>query len=356
MTLDFRKLNVASLNYADIVASLKTFLKSEPSLSSLDFDNDASAINMLCNILATGVAYNGIYSQFGYHESFLSTATLLESIVGLSSNSSVLLEVKKSAKVSNSVSISSAGLSAYTPFNATAVDGTTILFFNTVGLTSDTETTVDLYSGSAMVQYTDWDFNTQSIVLPLTVDPETINLYSVDVYGTETTWTRLDKSSFSASLGNYYTVLNTVNGYLVTANLPESNPLDSTLTVYVKAVTTNGSIGNGAIITPASGVTFLTNNTPSGGYDTISVDLAKAKVQFAASSEHRCVTLEDYENAILQSGIPGTDDITKITVANGSVPCQVKVYVNGLSGDNQSALMVYLGIRAVAGINLIYSL
>lgn len=356
MTLDFRKLNVASLNYADIVGSLKSFLKSEPSLSSLDFDNDASAVNMLCNILATGVAYNGVYAQFGYHESFLSTANLLESVVGLASNSSVLLEVKKSAKVTNSVSISSAGLCAYTPFSAVAVDGTNILFFNTVGFSDSANTSLNLYSGSSVVQYTDWDFNTQSIVIPLTVDTETINLYSVDVYGNETIWTKVDKSSFSAEKGNYYTVLNTVNGYLVTANLPESNTLDSSSTVYVRAVSTNGSAGNNAIIEPVSSVTFLTNNSPNGGYDTISVDLAKAKVQFSSSSEHRCVTLEDYKNAILQSGISGTGDISKITVVNGSIPCQVKVYVDGLTTENQSALMVYLGTRAVAGINLIYSL
>lgn len=355
MTLDFKQLNVASLNYADIVASLKNFLRNEPSLSSLDFDNDASAINMLCNILATGVAYNGIYSQFGYNESFLSTANLLESIVGLASNSSVLLEVKKSAKSTNSVTVSAAGLSAYTPFNAIAVNGTNTFFFNTSPLSGNANTTLNLYSGSEIVQYTDWDFNTQSIVIPLTVDPETINLYSVDVLGVETLWTRVEKSSFSESQGNYYTVLNTVNGYLVSANLPESFPIDSADVVYVRAVQSNGSIGNDAVITAAPTVTFLTNNSPSGGYDVISVDLARAKVQFAASSEHRCVTLEDYENAILNSGISGTDDVTKITVANGSVPCQIKVYVDGLSSANQSALMTYLGTRAVAGINLIYS-
>ena len=85
-------------------------------------------------------------------------------------------------------------------------------------------------------------------------------------------------------------------------------------------------------------------------------ELAKAKVQFAASSQHKCVTLEDYENAILASGISGTDNLTNITVANGSVPCQIKVYVNGLSSAGQTELMLYLGQRAVAGINLVYSL
>ena len=356
MSLDFKKLNVASLNYNDIVNSLKNFLKAEPTLSSLDFDNESSATNLLCNVLATGAAYNGVYAQFGYSESFLSTANLLESIVGLASNGSVLLEVKKSAQVTNSVSVTGAGLSAYTPFNAVTPNGVNIFFFNTKGLTGGTTDTLTLFSGSVVVQYTDWDFNSQSMVVPLSVDPETINLYSVDVLGTETLWTRVNKSSFATGQGYYYTVLNTVNGYLVTANLPESLPIDSSETVYVRAVVSNGSEGNSAVITPVANITFLTNGSPTDGYNELTVDQARAKVQFSTSAEHRCVTLEDYENAIVQSGISGTEDKTKITVANTSIPCQIKIYVEDLSVDNQNALMIYLGTKAVAGVNLIYSL
>ena len=131
MTLNFKNLNVASLDYTDIVNSLKTFLKQEPTLSDLDFDNSASAVSLLCDILATATAYNGVYAQFGYHESFLSTANLLESIVGIASNSSVLLEVKNSAKCTRNVlPLGAAGFSAYYPFTASATDGSEVLFFN----------------------------------------------------------------------------------------------------------------------------------------------------------------------------------------------------------------------------------
>lgn len=355
MSLDFKKLNVASLNYTDIIGSLKTFLKAEPSLKNLDFDNEGSAISMLCNILATGVAYNGVYSQFGYHESFLSTANMLESIFGIASNGSVLLEAKQSASVTNTVTVSGTTLSAYTPISATTPDGTSVLFFNLETISPETTTTLTLYSGENITQYTDWDFDSQSIVLPLTVDPRTISLYSTDSIGEETTWIKVDKTDFSREMGNYFTVLNTVNGYLVTANLPESLPLDLSQTVYVRAVTSNGSKGNNSQLSNLSNLTFLTSNIPSGGYDTISVDQARAKVQFSLSAENRCVTLADYENAILQSLIPGTDDISKITVVNDNIPCQIKIYVDGLTETNINALMVYLGAKTVAGINLIYS-
>lgn len=355
MTLDFKKLNVASLNYSDIISSLKSFLKSEPTLKSLDYDNEGSAISMLCNILATGVAYNGVYAQFGYHESFLSTANLLESIFGIASNSSVLLEAKKSAFVTNTVSVSGTSLPAYTPFSATTPNGRTVFFFNLTEIPAETTTSLTLYSGDNLTQYTDWDFNTQSITVPLTIDPNTISLSTTDTTGQETVWQKVDKTDFKRESGNYFTVLNTVNGYLVTANLPESLNIDGTETVYVRAITSNGSIANGANITLPSNVTALTSNIPSSGYDTISVDLARAKVQFSVTAEGRCVTLADYENAILESGISGTDDISKIAVANDIIPCQIKIFVDGLSESAQSTLMVYLGTKAVAGINLIYS-
>lgn len=355
MSLDFRKLNVSSLNYADIVTSLKKFLKNEPTLSSLDFDNESSATSLLCNILATGAAYNGVYAQFGYHESFLSTATLLSSVFGIASNSSVLLQAKKSAQTSRSVSVSGTDLEKYTVFNAVSINGSNIFFFNMKGLSAGTSDTLTLYSGYEVAQYTDWDFNTQSIVLPLTIDPETIHLYTVDTVGTETEWTKVDKTSFVREKDHYFTVLNTVNGYLVTANLPESIDIGLDQTVYVRAVVSNGIEGNQAQISSPSNVTFLTTTSVSGGYDSLSVDLAKAKAQFSITAENRCVTLEDYENAILSSGIEGTDDISKITVINSDIPCQIKIYVDGLSAANESALMVYLGKKSVAGINLLYS-
>lgn len=357
MSLNFKDLNVASLDYTDIVSSMTAFLKQEPTLADLDYDNKASAINMLVNILATATAYNGVYAQFGYKESFLSTATLLPSIVGLASNSSILLEVKKSAQSTRNVSVAGTTLSAFTPFTATTITGANTTFFNIEEIPANTVgATITLYAGSEVLQFGDWDFNTQSMVLPLTVDPETIKLYSVDTAGALTEWERVDKNTISSNdLGNYYTVLNTVNGYLVTANLPNSNTLTTDLTVYTRSVVSTGSFANSATINANNYASFLTTSTPSGGYDTISADLARAKVQFEANSQKRCVTISDIETAILASGISGTDDIDLITVQNADEPCVVKIYVDGLSTTNQNTLMSYLSERSVAGINLVYS-
>jgi len=358
MSLNFKNLNVASLDYTEIVNSMTNFLKQEPSLADLDYDNKSSAVNMLVNILATATAYNGIYAQLGYKESFLSTATLLSSIVGLSSNSSVLLEVKKSAQTTRNLVVYGATLSAYSAFPAITTTGQSVNFYNIESVSPyTTAATVTLFSGLKVEQYTTWNFNTNSMTIPLTVDPETINLYSTDFNGVETLWTRVSKSDQSLnSTGYYYTVVNTVNGYLVTANLPTSIELDTSNTFFVRAVVSDGTLSNDATLYGNSYADFLTTSTPSGGFNELSVDLAKAKVQFDSSSLHRCVTLSDFESAIIASEIDGTDDIDNITVANADQPSTLKIYVDGLNTTNQSALMTYLAARAVAGTNIIYSL
>jgi hypothetical protein len=91
MSYQLKNLNVASLDFSDIRTSLIKFFKEQPDLADIDFENNASAANMLINILATATAYNGIYAQFGYVNSFATTTTLMQSILGIAANSSVLI-------------------------------------------------------------------------------------------------------------------------------------------------------------------------------------------------------------------------------------------------------------------------
>ena len=67
-------------------------------------------------------------------------------------------------------------------------------------------------------------------------------------------------------------------------------------------------------------------------------------------------TISDYINAILGSGISGTESEDYITVVNDCcLPGAVNVYVENLSASNQTALMTYLNARKLAGIRLVYT-
>lgn len=359
MAYNTKNLNVASLDFTDIVSSLTSFLEKQPNLTNVDFRNPASAANMLVNILATATAYNGAYAYFGFNESFKISAQNLESFSGLASNESILLPFTQSASTTTTISATSSVL-AYTPFTATAADGTKILFFNTVAIPAGTGS-YTLYAGTQQVVYTDYNFEGQYIKLPLSVDPRTITFEVTDIAnGTTKAWVRVDRGeeatlSSTGIAGNYFTVINGADGYIVTNNFVNSNEIDLGYRVEVFAVQTNGAIGNGATINPLSSTTFINLPSPSGGYDTINVEQARSTVLFNGNGRRRWVTPNDIKQYIISLGY--TDDIDLITVQNGANPGSIKVYVDaGLTPTQQTQLLEQLTAVGPAGISITYSL
>jgi hypothetical protein len=355
MTYNLKNLNVASLDFDNIVSSLISFLEVQPGLTDIAFRDKSTMANRLINILATATAYNGIYAQFGFTETALSTATLLESVVAIASNHSILVPITQSAKA---VCLTRQTVSDYQSFYATGTDGSNINFYvlnGAVGSTSAAE--VELYCGSSVTTYTNYDYESQSLLLPLSVDPRTISFYVAPDAKTTTTavkWTRVDKGNQTENSGNnYFTVIHSANGYLVTNNFANANSVASSNSVYVKAIISNGDVGNSASIVNTSG-TFDIIGTPSAGYSNITVDTAKAKLLFELGYG-RCVSLKDFENAILASGIAGTETLSNISVKNNNIPGVVSIYVEGLSTGNQSLLMEYLQPKLISGIQIVYS-
>jgi len=359
MAYNTKNLNVASLDFTDIVSSLTSFLEKQPNLTNVDFRNPASAANMLINILSTATAYNGAYAYFGYNESFKISAQNLESFSGMASNESILLPFTQSASTTAVISATST-VEAFTPFTATAADGTKILFFNATEIQVGTAS-YTLYSGTKQVTFTDYNFDNQYIKLPLNIDPRTILFEVTDIgNGTTKTWTRVDRGeeatlSSTGIPGNYYTVINGADGYIVTNNFVNTNEIDLGYRVEVSAVQTNGSIGNNATVNPLSSTTFITLPTPSGGYDTISVEKARSTVLFNGNGRRRWVTPNDVKQYIISLGY--TDDITTITVQNGTNPGSIKVYVDeGLTPAQETQLLASLTEAGPAGISITYSL
>jgi hypothetical protein len=357
MTYNLKTLNVASLDFEDIKNSLISFLEVQPGLTDVDFRNEASTANLLINILSTATAYNGIYSQFGFTESFLSTCTLLESVISIASNHSIVVPLTQSAKIKVSTR---AHLLDYQSYAATATDGSNVNFFvineTSVGMTNAQE--IYLYSGSEVQTFSDYDFISQSILLPYNIDPDTISFYvlpnSVDK-SAKVKWTRVSKGNLTSnSNNNYFTVINSANGYLVTNNFSNAATIPTSKSVLVRALTSNGTSGNNAVLSdPNSNFDLI--GTAGGGYNIISIDTAKAKLLFELNYD-RCVTLKDFTNAIVGSGIDGTSDPDMVSVRNGDIPGSVNVYVTDISTGSQAALMEYLKAKTIAGIQVVYGL
>jgi len=311
----------------------------------------------LINILATATAYNGIYAQFGYVNSFATTTTLMQSILGIAANSSVLIAPVQGASTNRTVTAIGATLEDYATFLATTTTAAQTYFFNIDSVLPSKSKSINLYSGKSVTSYTNYDYATQSCELPYTVDPRTINFYeTVTGTGVITKWTRVDKGTTSTTDNNKtFTVINGPQGYIVTNNFITAKEIPTTSTVLVRAVVSNGAAANNASITARTDAAFVATTVPSGGYDEISVTEARSRLLFKATGQDRCVTLNDYINAIVGSSISGTSDSSLVTVQNDCcIPGRVKVYVTGLSSTNQTTLMAYLGARSVAGINLVY--
>lgn len=357
MTYQLSNLNVSSLDFEDIKTSLINFLKQQPDLADIDFENSASAANLLINILATATAYNGVYAQFGFVNSFATTTTLLNSLLGIAANNSVLLTPIQGASTTRTVTASGGTLAEYTTFQAISPNGARSYFYNTEELLPGQSKSITLYSGSSVVNYTNYDYATQSCEIPYTVDPRTIAMYETEIgMGTLTKWTRVDKGTTSTSDDTTtFTVINGPQGYIVTNNFFTSRKVTTASSILIKAVASNGTIGNNATITPATNTYFSSTTTPSGGYDLISVEQARYKLLFNAIGQDRCVTINDYVNAILSSGISGTSNKDDITVqADCCIPGKVKIYVSDLSSSGQTELLEYLSSKIMSGITISY--
>lgn len=357
MAYDIKNLNVASLDFDDIKTSLIQFFEKQNDLKDLDYRNEASAVNLLLNILATATAYNGVYAQYGFVNSFATTATVLESILGIAGNHSVLLTPTVSASANRTINAVGATLAEYSSFPGKATNGADVSFFNIDSIPNNTAKSITLHCGSEVVNYTTYDYESQSCQIPYNVDPDTISFYETEVTtGNVTKWTRVDKSYTTLKSNNtHFTVINGPGGYLVTNNFASSKTITTSSTVLVRAVISNGSLGNNATISARSNTSFGTFEVPANGYDLITVKRAKSQLLFKATGQERCVTINDYKNAILDSGITGTDDLSKISVTTSTLPGEVKIYVDGLGKTESESLISYLSTKALAGISVIYS-
>jgi hypothetical protein len=136
--------------------------------------------NMLLQILATATAYNGVYAQFGYTNSWPVTANMVEGVLAAASLSSILIPYTQSASCSATLSTTyTGGALRYTTFNGQGSNGALIYFYNIDPIpATGVGYSTNLYAGSGTAIYTNYDYTTQSCIIPKEVDPRTISFYT----------------------------------------------------------------------------------------------------------------------------------------------------------------------------------
>lgn len=130
-----QKLTVSELDFNDIKANLKNFLRDQSEFS--DFDFEAAGINVLLDILAYNTHYNAFYLNMVANEMFMDTALLRDSVVshaktlGYVPTSSSAARATIDLEIYRPVGDTSASLSLpkYTKFQSSVLDGGTSYTF-----------------------------------------------------------------------------------------------------------------------------------------------------------------------------------------------------------------------------------
>lgn len=318
------------LDFDTIKNNLKVFLAQKPEFA--DYNFEASGLSNLLDVLAYNTHYNGLLANFALNESFLSTAQLRSSIVGLAGGLGYSVGSRKASfsvvnlSVTNNDNPSSITMPAGTRFSTTV---------NSKSYTFQTRDTVTAFSdGTGLYKFTlDGNRNipiyegvtrrktfiagpaseNDTYVIPvnnLDLDTVTVKVYNSVSSNDFTLYTNIINSTTINSNSVIYVVKESPNGYYeltfgngvrlgktpqpgdkievdyTTVSGPEANGSKS----FVPEATLDGKTIN---VTTVSG-------SSSGSYKE-ELESVRKNAPFQWAAQNRMVTAQDYAALILRN-------------------------------------------------------
>lgn len=300
------QINIASLTFDDIKASLKTYLTREDSPFSV---YTGSAFDSLLDVFAYNTLFYSFYSNMVANESFLETASIENNIVSLLKPLGVFVEGKQSSLcgiTASSITGTVPVVSYSTVFSGSNTLGNFKFYsIDDVTLTT-TPTKINLYESKFLVKNIPIavDISNQKAFLGDTnIDTKTLSVF---VNGTK--WSKFNNTQINTGPNsNIYFVDRTSSGfYLVfgkkTINDYQSsygkNILNSDI-VTVSYMTPSGTISN-EITTIISNNIVISPTKTTGGTDKPDLDLFRSFGPKLFAANDRAVTKEDYYGILLQ--------------------------------------------------------
>lgn len=323
------QINIAELDFDQILTNIVAFLKEDPAFA--DYDFAGSGLRVLMRALTYTTFYMAYYLTSAVNESFLDTAQLRSSVASHARMLGYSIRGTESARLTANVVVelsdTSAGqvtLPKNTQFTLTA--NAAYAFYNVVDTVLLQNTTSFLYEAADVslvegrpLQYrftVDLNDPTQRFIIPnANVDYKTMTVQVqasissnvVQVFSHEDnflTITGTDRAFFVQESYNAFPELKFGNGTV-------GMPLENGNIVIVDYYVTQG-IGGNNIRGPFSiataningfvrGTTVTDGNTApsSGGSDQETIDNARFLAPLVYQSQNRCVTAQDYKTIIL---------------------------------------------------------
>ena len=324
-------INSTGLDFTAIKNNLKQFLDKE---EFQDYNFEASGLSNLLDVLAYNTHYNALTANFALNESYISTAQLRSSLVGLATNVGYIPGTKISSKFNVNLSITdtrNGAPSTYTLPSGYAITSTVddkVYTFRTRSNTVSSAAVSGVYTWENVVFYEgevkSKTFNVGSneensvYVIPdanLEMDSVTVMVYDSPTSNSFTRYNNAKNTTKLNSDSKVYILKEAPNGYFE-LSFGNNDTLGSVPSagnkVVVEYFSVTGEESNGAnafvadapvvpVEYPSGSFTPTVvpqSNASYGGSDKESIDSIRKNAPFQYSSQNRMVTAIDYASLI----------------------------------------------------------
>ncbi len=335
MATNRKNLSVNSIEFEDIKANLKTFLKGQTEFKDYDFEGSGMAV--LIDLLAYNTYYQGFYNNVVANEMFLDSAVKRASVVSLAKSLGYTPNSKTAPTAVVDVTLVEDPLSTILLPGAqftTVLNGKSFTFVNTesaeinwTGATTPAITSLNIKEGSlSSVSYIvpDTQDNRKYKINDPNVDISTVKVRiqtsQTDTSGLTDTWSRAgDLTEITKTSKSYWIEENTSGefeiyfGDGVIGEKPETGNLITITYLITNGISANGA-GNGDSATSRA-FTYLNagndvevKSIASGGTNLETVDAIRFKAPRAFTAQNRAVSKDDY-SSLVESNFTGFDSV-----------------------------------------------
>ncbi len=380
-----------NLDYDQIKASIKDYLRANSDFTGFDFDG--SNFSVLIDTLAYNAYINAVNANMIVNESFLDSATLRRNVVSLAGNIGYLPRSKRAAEAKIRFAITTDAdtptLTLQAGLVATgAVDNSNYVFSIPEPITATVreglaifgtpENPISIFQGTFLQNsfVVDGSLDQRFIINNPSVDYNTlvVRIKDANEQGAGQVWKRVD-NIIQVTGGSEVYIINEVEDEkyeLIFGDGIFGKELLSGQIISVTYIVTDGKEGNGpsnfaytgsvlsargASIVPTNNVTVTTLEGARNGASIESVDSVKYYAPKVYGSQYRAVTSRDYE-AIIKQVYPNTESVSVVGGEElippqfGNVLLSIKP-VNGteVSEFDKENILRELKQYTIAGIN-----
>jgi hypothetical protein len=372
-TIKSSNINITDLDFEDVSASLKEYLKGQDTLK--DYNFEGSNLSILTDLLAYAAHTSAFNANMVASEMFLDTAQIRKNVVSRAKELGYTPSSRTAAKATFDLIVTSPQVGGSTPSNltinrghefTTVYDGTSYTF---ISLDNKTITPtdgafkfldLDIYQGRLTTDVYRYDSQVANQRFPMlngNVDTSTITI-NVTSNNIVTAWTKAgDLTGITSSSTVFYIQENDEGLFEVYFGdgIIGASPKDGD-EISISYLVTSAEHANGAnifsmatSINGNSAVSISNTVSASGGKDIETTDQIKFSASKFYTSQNRLVTVADYK-AKLQDLYPGADSIAvwggedASPVQFGKVFVSIKPsqYSNNLTTAEKSSLKTSL--------------